>query len=416
MSKKALLVGGTGAIGVYLQAELLLRGFIVDVTTRSSRRSTNSKLRYIKGDAHEVVFLNTVLDTGKYDVIVDFMVYSTTEFNTRAEGILSRCKHYIFLSSYRVYADASIITEETPRLIDSSTDKEFLGSDDYSLVKARQEYILSKSIYKNWTIVRPSITYSKERFQLGTLEADEFVWRALKGLPVILPGAMLDRVTTMTWAGDVARLIAGLSLNKRAFGEDFNLATNEHHTWAEVADIYNRIVGLQVKSVEVSDYIEALGGDFNKYQIFYDRMYNRIVDSSKVLIVTGETKEGFTSLEDGLAKELREFISKPRFGTIDYARQAHIDRLTKTRVDLSEATSEQQAMYLAINPRHTVIKVRPKRGARERATAIYRRVKHLVRFRTRLRGIAKAIVYFTVLTNAPCSYALQPTYTIFTSY
>ncbi len=54
-----------------------------------------------------------------YDAIVDCMGYSTQKFNERYRMMLDNTSQYIFLSSYRVYADSKgLITETTPRLLD----------------------------------------------------------------------------------------------------------------------------------------------------------------------------------------------------------------------------------------------------------------------------------------------------------
>jgi len=218
---KILILGGTGAMGVYLVPELLNMGHDVYVTSRSARISQSENLHYIQGDAHNNIFLTKLLEE-KYDAIIDFMVYTTDEFNRKCELFLSNTKHYIFLSTYRVFADSKEpITEKSPRLLDVSTDSEFLKTDEYALTKARQENIVRNSKFNNWTIVRPTITYSKTRFQLGTLEADVVVFRSLCDCPVILPEEMLSKQTTMTWGGDVARMIAFLVLKQNAFSEDF---------------------------------------------------------------------------------------------------------------------------------------------------------------------------------------------------
>lgn len=114
----------------------------------------------------------------KYDAIVDFMIYtSESEFEAYYKLFLENTNHYIFLSTYRVYANTVPITEESPRLLDVSADEAFLASGDYAIYKAQEEEILKESDYTNWTIIRPAITYSKKRFQLTTLEANVLITR-----------------------------------------------------------------------------------------------------------------------------------------------------------------------------------------------------------------------------------------------
>ncbi|MBQ7974147.1 MAG: hypothetical protein IJ300_00450 [Clostridia bacterium] len=61
------------------------------------------------------------------------------------------------------------------------------------IYKAKEEDIIKGLGYKNWTIVRPAITYSSRRFQLTILEANVLLERAIKGKTVILPEAAMDR-------------------------------------------------------------------------------------------------------------------------------------------------------------------------------------------------------------------------------
>ncbi|NLB40755.1 MAG: hypothetical protein GX815_00555 [Clostridiales bacterium] len=133
-----------------------------------------------------------------------------------------------------------MITEASPRLLDVSQDKNYLGWEEieYSLYKARQEDVLRASYFGNWTIVRPAITFSKFRYQLVTLEANVVIHRAMNKLPVLLPEEALPVQGTMSWAGDVAKMLSRLILNSRAYKETYTLATSEHNSWQEIADYY----------------------------------------------------------------------------------------------------------------------------------------------------------------------------------
>jgi nucleoside-diphosphate-sugar epimerase len=156
--KKVLVLGGTGVMGAYLVPELESLGYQVDVVSLDKVESSNPDIIYIQANAKDDLYLCKLLEN-KYDAIVDFMFYSTKEFANRFEMLLDNTDHYIFLSSYRVYADsATPIKETSPRLLDVSYDKEYLSTEDYSLTKAREEDILTSSRFTNWTIVRPAIT------------------------------------------------------------------------------------------------------------------------------------------------------------------------------------------------------------------------------------------------------------------
>jgi len=306
--KKVLVLGGTGAMGTYLVPELIKIGYLVDVVSLDEVVSDNKNLTYIKAQADDMKFMRNMLES-KYDAIVDFLYHDTLSFSERFEMFLQNTDHYLFLSSYRVYSDAKgVITESSPRLLDVSEDKEFLATDDYSLYKARSENMIRASKYNNWTILRPAITFSKTKYQLINLEAYHFVRRAKQGLPILMPEEVLNVQGTMSWAGDIARMISKLVLNPKALCETYTLSTSEHHTWKTIADYYADIIGLKYIPVDTDTYLRCIEKDeFKKdhyYKLVYDRFYDRIVDNSKILEVAKMNQSELMPLYDGLKKEL----------------------------------------------------------------------------------------------------------------
>ena len=321
--KRILLLGGTGTIGEALYPELLRRGFAIYITSRSAHASNERGVMYLKGNAKDEAFLDELLSE-RFDAIVDFMIYTTESFAARCEKLLSHTDHYVFLSSYRVYGDngGKPITEQSPRLLDSVNDPAYLKTDEYGLTKARQEDLLRTSAHKNYTIIRPAITYGGERFQLGTMEANEFLVRALQKKPVIFPKEMLTKQATMTWAGDVGKMIARLVLNEAAYGETYTAATAEHHTWGEVLDLYQRILGMRVKLVSLDAYRGVVG---RPWQIKYDRMLDRVIDNAKILRAADMRQSELMPLYDGLRIELSKFSRAPVYRTVDADMQKRFD-------------------------------------------------------------------------------------------
>jgi len=332
MSKKILLLGGTGAMGVYLQEYLQKDPDTEIYITSRSKRISSEKIHYLQGNAHDFTFLEKILINIKPDAIVDFMVWNTESFKLASSILLKSTNHYLFLSSYRVFAEQNPLTENSPRLLDICNDKEYLKTDEYGLTKARQENILRQSNFSNWTILRPSITFSKNRFQFGCLEANVLCFRSLQNLPIIIPIEMLDKKTTLTWAGDTAKLICKLILNPKAYKEDFNLATKENHTWREIANYYNEFIGTTIKETSLEEYSKIV----NPWQTKYDRMFNRTLDNSKVLSVTGIEQKDFMPLYEGLKKELTEFKKHPYFKNLNIKQNALIDNICKTKISLKD--------------------------------------------------------------------------------
>lgn len=339
---KVLVLGGTGAIGVHLVQMLSNNGIETFVTSRK-RQSSEGRIHYLQGNANEIEFLKTVLQE-KWDAIVDFMVYSTSDFKERVNILLYATSQYVFLSSSRVYADSDQpITETSPRLLDISKDKEFLSTDEYSLTKARQEDILKSSGKNNWTIIRPYITYSEYRFQLGVLEKEEWLYRALHGRTIVFSKDINSKITTLTYGLDVSKGIMALISNNKTLGETFHITNGYSNNWEEILDIYLEVLkkhlGYKPK-VLLLDLGKFLEYKPAKYQILYDRLFNRQFDNSK--IVQYINKDSFIKPEIGLENCLEEFLINPLFNNIDWKIEALRDRQIGEKTLLREIQGLKQ--------------------------------------------------------------------------
>jgi len=342
--KNVLLLGGTGAIGIYLIEECLKLGYTVYVTTRKNLKSNKPNLYYINGDAKNESFISQTIAEGNYSVIVDFMVYTSNEFNERIDLLLSTSSHYIFISTYRVFAETvEKITENSPLLLDVTTDKVYLATDEYALAKARQERILKSKNSNKWSIVRPSITYSTNRFQLGTLEASILLPRAQNSLLVPIPTDIINKKTTMTWAGDVAKMIGSLMLNEKAYKEDFNVVTSEAISWKEVAEIYRGCINLTTKEVSLLRFGWLCG---NAWQLKYDRMVDRICNNNKVLSVTGLKQKDFMPISKGIPFEINNNQNQQQeLSTLNRA-HGRIDRILNIWQWPFKTTLKETVAYL----------------------------------------------------------------------
>lgn len=321
---RVLVLGGTGAMGSHLCRELVALGHEVVCTTRRDRKPADG-ITYAVGDAKQPSFLDGLL-AERWGGVVDFMIWSTAEFRERYRDFLGATDQYVFTSSYRVYADSPVITEDSPRLLDVVDNPAYLSTDEYALRKARCEDMLAASGADNWTVVRPAITYdgANGRLQLGTLESRHWLWRAMHGIPVSLPSDMLAKQTTMSYGGDVARMIALLVGNPAALGETFTVSGSDHMTWRGVAEAYNSVLPFEVAECELDDYIAARGSE---YQIRYDRMFNRVVDNSKILRTTGLDNGTLTGMRTGLARELGACLSSEVQFDVSAGQNGKFDRL-----------------------------------------------------------------------------------------
>ena len=311
--KKALLLGGTGALGAHLRDLLAEKGFEVWVTSRSPH-ADSEHVHYLQMDAMDFNTFKKLM-ASRWDAIVDFMIYPPKTFEARLEVFLKKTDQYVSLSSARVYADAgeTPITEDSPRLLDTVTDEDYLKTNEYALAKARDENILrEKGTGKNWTIIRPYVTFSEERLQLGTLEKEQWLKRALEGKTIVFSRDVAEKLTTLTYGRDVARGMAAVIGRKEAFGETFHITSPKQIRWADVLKIYVRVLSEvtgrvpKVMLTKESAQLRTPG----KYQVIYDRRFNRAFDNGKIGRFVDI--DSFREPEEALESCLRAFLASDR--------------------------------------------------------------------------------------------------------
>lgn len=327
--KNVLILGGTGAMGIPLVNALVERGYCCWVTSRKARTSNLSSLVYIEGNAHNMDFLNEVVQLRSWDAIVDFMSYTCEELEQRIMLLLNNTRQYVFLSSSRVYNTTyEPITEVSPRLLDTSIDEAFISSREYSLEKAREEDLLINSGKHNWTIVRPYITFGANKFQLGVMEKEDWLSRVLKGHAIVFSRDIATRYTTLSFGKDVARSISALVGHESACGQIFNTVLGEPVKWETILKMYLKaiksITGKDVKYVytEKSDYMTS-----KPWQVKYDRLFDRIFDNSKLRCIYNEE---YSDLYQSIEDSLREFLLSPSFNyKPSIVMEATLDRASK---------------------------------------------------------------------------------------
>ena len=146
------------------------------------------------------------------------------------------------------------------------------------------------------------------------LELPLLLRRAKKHQPVFIPAEALHVSATCTWAGDVAELMARLLFQKQALGECYSLCTAEHHTWGEIAQMYEKLLDVQFVPVPAQDYLSFFENSLSaRVQLRYDRLMQREMDNRKVLLAAGMQQADFTPLAEGLSRVLAALPESPGF-------------------------------------------------------------------------------------------------------
>ena len=331
-----LVLGGTGAMGRPL-VQSLSQNNQVYVTSRSVKKSQGNII-FLQGNATEYDFLKKVLTMFMWDAVVDFMVHSEEGLKNSLSLFLDNCKQYVFISSARVYAQSDdSIKETTPRLLDTINDQEYLRTNEYALAKAREENLLLNSGRMNYTIIRPSITYNTYRLQLGVLEKENWLYRALHGRSIVFSDDINNKLTTMTLGDDVSKSIASIIGQEKAYGEIFHITYPESLLWREVLNIYLNVLedhlGHKVP-ILMTKKSTNLKFKWRIYQVIYCRYFNRTFDNSKIAQFTDISQ--FTPPLKGLEQCLKDFLKKPFFLPISWDLEALNDREAKEFTPLGE--------------------------------------------------------------------------------
>ena len=305
--KNVLLIAGGGTLGTYTAKALLSKGHCVDVICLEDNVSKDPRLRYFQGRITEET-LPRFLEGKHYDGIVNFIHYKDHEEFRRVYPVLmAHTDHMIFLSSYRVYANEQHpITEDAPRLLDVVKDPAFLETEDYAVPKSKcEDFLRGECAGQNWTVVRPVISFSALRLDLFMHSKHTVPKKALAGEPVLLPEYAKNLTAGLDWSGNSGMLIAGLLFNPETFGETYTISSGQNLTWEQVAQLYSKLTGAEIRWVSEAEYLEKHpvrnGGVFAYY---YDRKFDRPVDCTKILAATGLKKEDLTPIEEGLKIEL----------------------------------------------------------------------------------------------------------------
>ena len=334
---KILLLGGTGAMGTHLVKHLLTNRNIEITVTSRKNRSGDDSIKYVVGNARDDEFMSRFLKDAHYDVIVDFMNYNYEEFQDYHKRLLDATNHYIFLSSSRVYANCSgRITENSPRLLETTTDTDFLATNRYALRKAREEDLLNTSGKTNFTIIRPYITYSNRRIQLGIYEKEEWLYRVLNDKPLIISNDILDKKTTLTYGKDVAYGIYKIALGK-PLSEAVHITTMENMRWIDILKLYASVIKKETGKdsyIYTSQDIRTIEVLFEGgYNTIYDRQWNRQFDNTKANAVCGHID--YLGMREGIETCLREFLNDWKvqgndlFLPLSMEYEKEMDRLTK---------------------------------------------------------------------------------------
>lgn len=330
---KVLIIGGSGFLSSELLEILSNSSYDISVVNRGNRKNIYPPgIMHIKADVKspsaKELFANT-----RYDVIIDFVSYTVADLEQVLDVFLLKCKQFIFISTacvYRRAANDGILKESSP-LVNANWDYSRNKADCESLLKDK-----TANIGTAYTIVRPYITYGRERLPFGLLPDNGYHWsfieRILKDEPIFVWDNG-NAVTTLTHITDFTQALVGLIGNPKAYNESFHVVSNESYTWEEVILLIGESVGKvpvirKIASIEIIKFFPEYRGI-----LLGDRCLDATFDNSKIRKVLNDFVFS-TSLSDGINEVIHSYKTHNYYQGIDYSWQGRIDRLISNQNDI----------------------------------------------------------------------------------
>ncbi|MGD9094248.1 MAG: NAD-dependent epimerase/dehydratase family protein, partial [Anaerolineales bacterium] len=269
--------GGTGIISSACSQLAIEQGIELYLINRGqSDRSVPEKAHILHADIRDKLSVQSTLGTMEFDVVVNWIAFTPEHITTDIELFQDRTRQYIFISSASAY--------QTPPVNLPVTESTLLYNPhwDYSRAKIACEKRLMQAYREDHfpiTIVRPSHTY--DRTLLPVYGGYTVVDRMRKGKRVIVHGDGTS-LWVLTHHRDFAKGFVGLLGNSRAFGEVFQITSDELLTWNQIHEIVAQAAGTFAKIVHIpSDIINRFDSEWGA-GLLGDKAHSMIFDNSKI--------------------------------------------------------------------------------------------------------------------------------------
>lgn len=274
---KVLFIGGTGCISSACSELAVERGFELFLLNRGeTNRKIPNSAKILRGDIRDINSAKIALGEHKFDVVVDFIAFTSEHIETDLELFKDRTNQFIFISSASAY--------QTPPVNLPVTESTLLFNPfwQYSRDKiACEERLIKAYREENFpiTIVRPSHTYDETRLPLKGRYT--VIDRMRKGKKVIVHGDGTS-LWVLTHHKDFAKGFVGLLGNSQAIGEVFHITSDFLLTWNEIYELSARAAGTAAKIVHIPSEILAKYDEEWGAELFGDKGHSMIFDNSKI--------------------------------------------------------------------------------------------------------------------------------------
>jgi nucleoside-diphosphate-sugar epimerase len=322
-SKRILYIGGTGTISAASVRRSAALGHDVTVLNRGSgRRDLPAGVRELIADVRDADAVRAAVGGAEFDVVADFLAFTTEHVQADLDQFAGRCGQYIFISSASAYQKPPQrlpITESTPLrnpFWQYSRDK--IACEDLLVAAYRERGIPI-------TIVRPSHTYDARL--IPTMGHWTDVARMRQGKPVVIHGDGTS-LWTLTHSDDFAVAFTGLLGNPAAIGEAFTITGTHTPTWDQIYGWLADAAGVadpdfvHVASEAIAAFAPDLGPG-----LLGDKAHSVVFDSGKVTALVPEFRTTIT-FDEGARRIVEYYDAHPDEQKADADLDARFDRIS----------------------------------------------------------------------------------------
>lgn len=318
---KVLFIGGTGVISTSCSELCIEKGIeLFHLNRGTSIRKASEGVKTIHADIRNIEAARNAISNHKFDVVVDWIAFTTEHVKNDYELFKDKTDQYIFISSASAYQKPVVkipITEETP-----------LYNPNWAYSQAKidcENYLMNLYKENNFpvTIVRPSHTYDKTR---TPFKGDYTFLNRLKTGKKILIHDDGNSLWTLTHAKDFAKGFVGLLGNNKAIGEAYHITSDEHLTWNHIAKIFADKLNVELKMAHITaEFIYKYDEDLG-IGIAWDKRHTGVFDNSKIKSIVPEFK-AVIPFEEGASEVIDWYESNPDQQIIDHELDNLLDRI-----------------------------------------------------------------------------------------
>ena len=324
MSKKILIIGGTGNMGHYLAKTLAEAGADLTILNRGiTKDELPDSIHRLHADRKDSMQLRRALLAKSFDIVVDFVMYRADEAEAAVELFRGGIDHYIMISSGQVYlvregAHRPFSEEDYEgRVMPAPKENSFAYEEwRYGMGKREAEDRLRQAWAESnfpQTILRlPMVNSGRDPFNRFL----NYFLRLQDGGEILVPETP-NFALNHIYALDVVTAIVGIIDSGEGKGQVFNISQDETVSLDEFLAITAELMNTQARIVRVERSQLEANGFLPDCSPFSERWMSEL-DNSRSKAALGMT---YTPLRDYLARLVAFYSSHQTLPPFTYRRR-----------------------------------------------------------------------------------------------